>query len=94
MKSMDEKVLDSESIEFKGNDRKDAKDAVQKAKDLLAKEKITKKNWNLSKAFLIERKMVRNPVSLESLRKKPPSTIRWKGIEIRSILTTTRNMLP
>ena len=43
MKSMDEKVLDSESIEFKGNDRKDAKDAVQKAKDLLAKEKITKK---------------------------------------------------
>ncbi|WP_322622156.1 S-layer homology domain-containing protein [Aedoeadaptatus coxii] len=43
MKSVDEKVLDSESIEFKGNDRKEAKDAVQKAKDLLAKDKITKK---------------------------------------------------
>ena len=42
MKSMDEKVLDNVSIEFKGNDRKEAKEAVQRAKDLLAKEKITK----------------------------------------------------
>ena len=51
MNSMDEKVLDNVSIEFKGNDRKEAKEAVQRAKDLLAKEKITKDELKFIKSI-------------------------------------------
>ena len=79
MKSMDEKVLDSESIEFKGNDRKDAKDAVQKAKDLLAKEKITKKELKFIQSIPYREENGKKSGLFREFTKKAPVNYKVEG---------------